>query len=609
MKSFGLFVGLLVAAGVAAAPGKDYEHKVKESVAPPRGWTKVKPAPADHFIDLRIGLPQPKFHELEQHLYEISDPFHERYGAHLSKEEVEALIAPHEESVSAVDEWLASYGFASHELSRSSASDWVKLRIPVSLAEEMLKTEYHVWQHEESGDAVVRTTSYSLPEHLHVHIDVVQPTTTFARMRGMKATYHYADEGARVVNIAQPTIPIPSAYNGQVNSSCNASLTPTCLRELYNIGDYTPQAADVNKIACTGYLEQYANFEDFNDFNAKYLPEAINSTFDVIYINNGSNDQSLDAAGVEADLDTQYAFGLSYPTPATFYTTGGSPPFIPDDITTSDSNEPYADWLSYILNDPNPPQTISTSYGDDEQTVPYSYATRVCRELAQLGARGVSIIFSSGDNGVGDGDSDPATQECYTNNGLNETKFVPAFPASCPYVTAVGATWYIPEETYFISGGGFSNYFSRPLYQDIAVPHYVKNLGNTYEGLYNASGRAYPDVAAQGQFFWIFSGGENFLIGGTSAAAPTVGGIVSLLNDARLAKGLPALGFLNPLIYAIGAIVPDAFNDIVGGSNRGCGTEGFTAEVGWDPVTGFGTPNFGKLHDIAVGNIGGLFDF
>ncbi|KAH9831612.1 tripeptidyl peptidase A [Rhodofomes roseus] len=609
MKSFGLFVGLLVAAGVAAAPGKDYEHKVKESVAPPRGWTKVKPAPADHFIDLRIGLPQPKFHELEQHLYEISDPFHERYGAHLSKEEVEALIAPHEESVSAVDEWLASYGFASHELSRSSAGDWVKLRIPVSLAEEMLKTEYHVWQHEESGDAVVRTTSYSLPEHLHVHIDVVQPTTTFARMRGMKATYHYADEEARVVNIAQPTIPIPSAYNGQVNSSCNGSLTPTCLRELYNIGDYTPQAADVNKIACTGYLEQYANFEDFNDFNAKYLPEAINSTFDVIYINNGSNDQSLDAAGVEADLDTQYAFGLSYPTPATFYTTGGSPPFIPDDITTSDSNEPYADWLSYILNDPNPPQTISTSYGDDEQTVPYSYATRVCRELAQLGARGVSIIFSSGDNGVGDGDSDPATQECYTNNGLNETKFVPAFPASCPYVTAVGATWYIPEETYFISGGGFSNYFSRPLYQDIAVPHYVKNLGNTYEGLYNASGRAYPDVAAQGQFFWIFSGGENFLIGGTSAAAPTVGGIVSLLNDARLAKGLPALGFLNPLIYAIGAIVPDAFNDIVGGSNRGCGTEGFTAEVGWDPVTGFGTPNFGKLHDIAVGNIGGLFDF
>ncbi|KAH9928380.1 tripeptidyl peptidase A [Fomitopsis serialis] len=598
MKSMGLFFGLLAAAGVAAAPGKDYEHKVKETIAPPRGWTRVKPAPADHFLDLRIGLPQRNFPLLEQHLYEISDPFHERYGAHLSKAESRL--------------WLRltkRLWFCIARTVRSPAGDWVKVRVPVSLAEDMLETEYHVWQHEESGDAVVRTTSYSLPEHLHVHIDVVQPTTTFARMKGMRATYRFADEDVQVADTAESTIPIPSAYNGQVNASCNASITPTCLRELYNIGDYTPQAADVNKIACTGYLEEYANFEDYNDFNAKYLPEAINSTFDVIYINNGSNDQSLDDAGVEANLDTQYAFGLSYPTPGTFYTTGGSPPFIPDDITTTDSNEPYIDWLAYIQSDPSPPQTISTSYGDNEQTVPYSYATRVCQEFAQLSARGVSLIFSSGDDGVGDGDSNPATQQCFTNNGLNKTEFVPAFPASCPYVTAVGATWYIPEETYRISGGGFSNYFPRPLYQDVAVPPYLKNLGDTYKGLYNTSGRAYPDVAAQGQWFWIFSGGENFRIGGTSAAAPTVGGIVSLINDARLAKGLPTLGFLNPLIYAIGAIVPDAFNDIVGGSNPGCGTEGFTAEVGWDPVTGFGTPNFGKLKDIAVGDIGGLLDF
>ena len=64
--------------------------------------------------------------------------------------------------------------------------------------------------------------------------------------------------------------------------------------------------------------------------------------------------------------------------------------------------------------------------------MPESYAVRVCQELAQLSARGVSLIFSSGDNGVGDGDSDPATQECYTNDGTNKTQFVPAFPASCP---------------------------------------------------------------------------------------------------------------------------------------------------------------------------------
>lgn len=48
------------------------------------------------------------------------------------------------------------------------------------------------------------------------------------------------------------------------------------------------------------------------------------------------------------------------------------------------------------------------------------------------GARGVSLTFSSGDGGVGDGDPDPATQQCITNDGRNATKFIPGFPASCP---------------------------------------------------------------------------------------------------------------------------------------------------------------------------------
>ena len=49
-----------------------------------------------------------------------------------------------------------------------------------------------------------------------------------------------------------------------------------------------------------------------------------------------------------------------------------------------------------------------------------------------LGARGTSVLFSSGDVGVGDGDPDPTTQTCVTNNGENRTRFIPTFPASCP---------------------------------------------------------------------------------------------------------------------------------------------------------------------------------
>ena len=48
------------------------------------------------------------------------------------------------------------------------------------------------------------------------------------------------------------------------------------------------------------------------------------------------------------------------------------------------------------------------------------------------GARGVSLTFSSGDGGVVDGDPNPATQECFTNDGRNKTEFIPLFPPSCP---------------------------------------------------------------------------------------------------------------------------------------------------------------------------------
>lgn len=70
----------------------------------------------------------------------FSDPFHERYGQHLSKEEVESLVAPHADSIHTVNEWLASHGLVGDSLSRSPAKDWVTVKVPVSLAEEMLRT-------------------------------------------------------------------------------------------------------------------------------------------------------------------------------------------------------------------------------------------------------------------------------------------------------------------------------------------------------------------------------------------------------------------------------------------------------------------------------------
>ncbi|KAF7792844.1 hypothetical protein EIP86_003945 [Pleurotus ostreatoroseus] len=601
MKLVSACLALAFSALVKAIPSANTQFEVKETIIPPRGWTRQGRAPADRLIELRIAMPQSNFAQLERHLYEVSDPFHDRYGQHLTQAEVLELIAPHDESVAMVDNWLASYGLSEEHCSRSPGRDWVKVKVPIGLAEKMLDTEYYVWSHT-SGDSLVRTTTYSLPAHLHDHIELIQPTTLFSTLRGMKTTFHFDKASESSVAASAPPINVPTASGGHVDASCNGTITITCLLELYNAVGYNASAHSGNHIGITGYLEQFANKQDLQTFFADQRPQAVGSSFNTIFINGGVNNQTLNEAGAEANLDTQFAFGLTFPTPATFFTTGGSPPFIPDIGTPTDTNEPYLDWLDFILSDPNPPQTISTSYADDEQTVPVSFAQRACNGFAQLGARGVSLTFSSGDGGVGDGDPDPATQECFSNDGHNTTKFLPLFPPSCPFVTAVGGTIFIPEVAVAFSGGGFSNVFNRPSFQDNAVPKFLDTLApGTYKGLFNPNGRAIPDVAAQADLFKIFLSGEAVLIGGTSAAAPTFAGFVSLLNDARLRKGLPSLGFLNPLLYKIGEFFPEGFNDITVGNNPGCGTEGFNATKGWDPVTGNGTPNFGKLKELVTG--------
>ena len=75
-------------------------------------------------------------------------------------------------------------------------------------------------------------------------------------------------------------------------------------------------------------------------------------------------------------------------------------PFTPDDIYPTNVNEPYLAWLQYVLAQEQLPYVISTSYGDDEQTVPISYAMQVCNDLAKLTARGVTLVFASSDSGA-----------------------------------------------------------------------------------------------------------------------------------------------------------------------------------------------------------------
>ena len=161
-------------------------------------------------------------------------------------------------------------------------------------------------------------------------------------------------------------------------------------------------------------------------------------------------------------------------------------------------------------------------------------------------------------------------------------------------MTSVGGVTGSPETAASLAGGGFSNIFSPPSYQASVVSSYLNGIGAANSGLYNASGRGFPDVAAPAVSVEIFDNGTAGLVSGTSCASPIFASIISLLNDELIAASKSPLGFINPLLYAN----TGALNDITSGDNPGCNTNGFSARSGWDPVTGLGTPNYTALKAV-----------
>jgi tripeptidyl-peptidase-1 len=454
------------------------------------------------------------------------------------------LARPHDHALEAVRCWLHDHGITPDQLSYSASKDNIKFSIPVAKAESLLQTKYHVYQHVD-GHSVIRTPEWSIPTDLHQHIAAIQPTNSFLRVTPRKVTFmpvlspgkQLMDapkwspgpkslEGSKAVDDGKPADTLRVAGPADANSTsqineapverpiedvCNATMvTPACLRALYRTKDYIPTQLDRNHVAFTNYLNETSMATDLKVYLQRYRQDAAaNGNVSFTIINNGANDQVLTSAqalhqqNAEGNLDGQTLVGVTYPMRVKAYNTGGSPPFTPDKFTPTNSNEPYLDWLDYMLaNETDLPSTVSTSYGDNEQTVPRDYAILVCQKLAMLGSRGVTLLFASGDNGVGsDGD-------CVTNDGKDTPMFTPAFPDGCPYVTSVGGTKdFNPEvaaydpRNKFSSGGGFSNYFPVPDYQKAVVAEYIEKMNGNYSTMFNHSGRAYPDISGQSQSF------------------------------------------------------------------------------------------------------------
>ena len=229
------------------------------------------------------------------------------------------------------------------------------------------------------------------------------------------------------------------------------------------------------------------------------------------------------------------------------------------------------------------PSVISISWGmAEEQWTPQALLAfdRAFKEAAALG---VTVCCAAGDDGSSD--------------NVNDGRAHVDFPASSPWVLACGGTrlessggeitneevWNEQPRGGGATGGGVSEFFKRPRYQQkVKVPPSA-NGEKKEKGKTTPKHRGVPDVAGDADpvtGYEVRVDGIDMVIGGTSAVAPLYAGLVALMNEDL---GRP-LGFLNPTIYQ--KAVAGAFHDITEGNNGD-----YRAGPGWDACTGLGTPD------------------
>ncbi|THY97810.1 subtilisin-like protein [Aureobasidium pullulans] len=558
--TFGI-LALLLPNAIAAPTSNTAAYAVKERHDAPQGWTKITSPVEYQTISLQIALKQQNSDALTKIALEVSDPSHPRYGQYLSAKQ------------------LLGHGIDTAAL--SSTRDWINVDLPVHKVESLLNTTYFNYRYTD-GSTLVRTSEWSLPVYLHGYVDLIQPTTSFFRTPRplIRPTHEHVPMRRHQREDLLETMPNDASGSSACNISKLCDPTETslrCLRCLYGTMNYTAQVPERNMIGVTSYHGSVQRRSDIRQYLKKFRPEAVEvaDTFPIVFTADVPHHQknSTDPTDLaEADMDAELAIGISWPTSFMAWSTG----------------EDFIEWMVYVLAQDSLPQVISTSWGANEHTWPLATTTRLCDGYKELGVRGVSLIFASGDAGV----AGVRDESC-------GSEFHPTFPASCPWITAVGATkGFEPEVAVsaYGSGAGFSNHFAMPKYQVDAVHGYLEGIGDMHAGMYNRSGRAYPDVAAQGALTTIVTSGIKTSNSGTSASAPIFAAVIALVNDARIAAGKPVLGFLNPWIYGAASA---AFTDVEDGSSVGCDTDGFPAADGWDAVTGFGTPNFDRLIEAA----------
>jgi tripeptidyl-peptidase I len=357
------------------------------------------------FHDVTFAVKLANLEEMERIFLDISNPSSPNFGKHMTKDEVDDLTA-NPTALQFVLDHLKSAG-ATILPDQSLGPYNIKARAPVALWESMFDTEFFAYSHT-SGHAignVVRAEKYSVPAALDEHVSSVFNTiqTPHVRSHKLPLADHMNTPAATEESLKLASLLL------------NDLTTPQLLNNAYEITDNIghPKATQ----AIFSMYDQMYSPDDITTFQ-EYVTvplQKVNKTIGV-----GPTTVAMCAADndkcAEGNADLSYIMALSN-SPTYYYGT---------------SSYSLAEWIQAdVVQSSDPPKVISISYGADEIYVSAAEYDSFQTSAISLGLRGVTIVVSSGDDGVHSYDARGNTAKC---------GYMPGFPASCPYVTSVGAT-------------------------------------------------------------------------------------------------------------------------------------------------------------------------
>eukprot|EP01002_Notosolenus_urceolatus_P015491 NODE_809_length_1765_cov_76.103730_g663_i0.p1 GENE.NODE_809_length_1765_cov_76.103730_g663_i0~~NODE_809_length_1765_cov_76.103730_g663_i0.p1 ORF type:complete len:548 (+),score=190.30 NODE_809_length_1765_cov_76.103730_g663_i0:79-1722(+) len=513
------------------------------------GWVDTQVAvPADQSVQVKIALVQPA-----DAIAALSADV--LAGQQFTRREVIARTLPTQQSRSAVQAWLKAAGL---QFTTSPSGQGFEVVATFKQVSELFQTSFTIVKNNVTGRSWHRAADLHIPADLMAHVGAV-----------------YGLHG----------LPLPPRKTPQTTKpAADFTVTPATIHKRYGV-TVTRGSGNVKvRQAVAEFQGQFSNPTDLATFFKQYVPNA-QAGDDKVYAYQGNKENGW---GVEALLDIQYIMGVAPGVKTEFW--GYANTDFCSDLKT---------WTDALMADDDVPLVHSISYGYQGEPSGVGCTAAELKDVDQafmkLAARGISIIFASGDSGSGE----------------SLVYLYPSWPASSPWVTAVGATAFtdssMSEEeasTQFGSGSGFSWDFDIPAFQAPAVTAYKRIASSSLPPsfMWAQKGRGSADVSSLGENYQVVVNGATNNVGGTSASTPAFAGMISLINDQLVSKGKKPLGFLNTLLYKN----PSAFNDITKGSDKvsRAGTpllEGFECAQGWDPATGLGTPKWADLLKAAMG--------